>query len=83
MTEKKPVAKPGNTLMILGAAALVLGVVILIMNLTSTQVNYVAGLGTVETRGTPSVGSIVLLIAGVVLAVVGFAKRLVAAAENR
>lgn len=83
MTEKKPAGKPGQALITIGLVALALGAVVLVMNLTSTQVNYVPGLGNVETKGTPSAGSIILLIVGVLLAGVGFARRMLSAVERR
>jgi hypothetical protein len=51
-------------------------------NLTNPVTRYVAGVGMVETQG-PSVGAIVLIVAGLLLAAFGFCRRLLAAVENR
>jgi hypothetical protein len=65
-----------------GLVVLALGFALLLVNLTNPVTNYVAGAGMVTTQA-PSVGSIVLLIAGLLLAGIGFARRLLAAVEKR
>lgn len=73
--------QPGTRLITVGIVALVLGFVLLIINLTNPVTNYVAGVGMVTTKG-PSTGAIVLLVAGLVVAGIGFARRLLAAIEK-
>lgn len=65
-----------------GIVTLFLGFVLLLVNLTNPVTNYVAGVGMVKTQG-PSVGAIILLAAGLLLACIGFAMRLLAAVEKR
>lgn len=65
-----------------GLVVLALGFVLLLVNLINPVTRYVDGGGLIKTQG-PSTGAIVLLIAGVLLAGIGFARRLLAAAENR
>lgn len=65
-----------------GIVILVIGFALLLMNLTNPATNYVAGVGLVTTQ-SPSVGAIVLLIAGLLLAGIGFAWRILAAVEKR
>lgn len=65
-----------------GLVTLVLGFALLLVNLTNPVTNYVAGVGMVKTQG-PSVGAIILLVVGLLLAGVGFAMRLLAAVEKR
>lgn len=65
-----------------GIVILVVGFALLLMNLTNPVTNYVAGVGLVKTQ-SPSVGAIVLLIAGLLLAGIGFARRVLAAMEKR
>lgn len=65
-----------------GVVVLVLGFALLLVNLTNPATNYVSGVGMVKTQG-PSAGAIILLIAGVLLAGIGFARRLLAAVEKR
>lgn len=74
--------RPGTRLMATGIVVLVLGFALLLINLTSPVTNYVAGVGLVKTQ-SPSAGAIILLIAGLIIAGIGFARRLLAAAENR
>lgn len=65
-----------------GVVILVLGFALLLVNLTNPVTNYVKGVGMVTTQG-PSAGAIILLIAGLVLAGIGFARRILAAVEKR
>ena len=67
--------------MTIGVVVLVLGFVLLLVNLTNPVTNYVAGVGMVTTQG-PSAGSIILLVAGTLLAGIGFARRILAAVEK-
>lgn len=78
-TSKKPGTRTATT----GVVVLVLGLVLLVINLTSTVTNYVAGVGLVETKGAVSPGAIVLLLVGLLLAGVGFARRVLGALERR
>lgn len=68
--------------MAIGLVVLVLGFVLLIVNISSPVTHYVTGLGMVETR-TPSAGAIIMLIGGLLLAGIGFARRMMAAVEKR
>ena len=68
--------------MTVGVVLLALGIVLLIINLTNPTTSYVAGTGMVTTK-SPSAGAIILLVGGAVLAVVGFARRILAAVEKR
>jgi hypothetical protein len=65
-----------------GIVVLVLGFALLMVNLTNPVTNYVAGAGLVTTQ-SPSVGAIILIIAGLLLAGIGFARRILAAVEKR
>ena len=58
-----------------------LGLLLLIVNLTNPATNYVAGVGMVTTQ-SPSAGAIILPIAGLLLAGIGFARRILAAVEK-
>jgi hypothetical protein len=64
-----------------GIVALVLGFSLLMVNLTNPVTNYVAGSGLVTTR-SPSVGVIVLIAAGLLLAAIGFGRRVLSAIEK-
>jgi hypothetical protein len=77
----KQKAKPGSRLMPTGIVVLVLGFVLLMVNLANPVTNYVAGVGMVETRG-PSAGAIILIVAGILLAGFGFARRVLASIEK-
>lgn len=67
-----------------GVVILVIGALLLIVNLTSTTAELAPGTFTVEEKaGTASPASLMLIIGGVVLVVVGYAKRMLAAAEKR
>lgn len=76
------VKKPGKRMTTAGLVILALGIVLTVANLATTHVNYFGG-RLVETQGTPSAGAIVLLVIGVLLVVVGFARRILAALERR
>ena len=65
-----------------GIVIMVLGFALLIVNLTSPVTNYVSGVGMVTTA-RPSIGAIILPIAGILLAGIGFARRVLAAVEKR
>lgn len=73
--------RPGTRLIATGLVALALGFILLIVNLTNPVTNYVAGVGLVETQ-SPSVGSIILIAAGLLLAAIGFGKRVLSAVEK-
>lgn len=64
-----------------GVVVLALGFALLLVNLTNPVTNYVDGVGLVKTQG-PSVGAIILLLAGAALAGIGFARRILAAVEK-
>lgn len=74
--------RPGTRLTATGIVILVIGFALLLMNVTNPVTNYVTGVGMVTTQ-SPSVGSIVLLLAGLLLAGIGFARRVLAAVEKR
>jgi hypothetical protein len=78
---KQRTNKPGTRLITGGVIALVLGLILLLINLTNPVQTYVSGVGMVETQ-SPSAASIVLIIAGLVLAAFGFCRRLLAAVEK-
>lgn len=65
-----------------GLVILVIGFVLAVLPLATTNVDYVGG-RMVETQGTPSAAAIIMVIVGLVLAGIGFARRLLAAAERR
>jgi len=65
-----------------GIVVLVLGFALLLVNLTNPVTNYVSGVGMVTTQG-PSAGSIILILGGLLLASIGFARRILAAVEKR
>lgn len=65
-----------------GVVVLFIGFVLLIINITNPVSNYVPGVGTVTTQ-SPSIGSIILIVAGLILAGIGFARRVLAALERR
>lgn len=73
--------RPGTRLLIAGLIALVLGIVLLLVNLTNPVTRYVEGAGLVETQG-PSAGAIVLIAAGLLLSAIGFGRRILAAVEK-
>lgn len=75
--------KPGKIMTEIGVVVLVLGLALLVYNLFTTIEKYVPGVGMVETKGAPSPGSVILIIVGLLLAGIGFARRLLAAAERR
>lgn len=77
------VKKPGARLTVFGLVLLVIGVVLLVMNLATTHAKFVPGVGTVETQGTPSAASIIMIVGGLILAGIGFARRILAAVEKR
>ena len=64
-----------------GIVVLVLGFALLLVNLTNPVTNYVSGVGMVTTA-KPSIGAIILPIAGIILAGIGFARRILAAVEK-
>jgi hypothetical protein len=65
-----------------GTVTLFIGFVLLVINLTNPVSNYVKGVGMVTTQG-PSAGALVLLLAGLLLLAIGYARRLLAAIEKR
>lgn len=73
--------RPGTRLMAAGLAALALGFVLLMFNLTNPVSRYVQGAGMVETQG-PSAGAVVLIVAGLLLAAIGFGRRVLASIEK-
>jgi uncharacterized membrane protein YidH (DUF202 family) len=66
----------------IGLVVAVLGVVLCVLPLFTTHVDYVGG-RMVETQGTPSAFAIIMVIVGLVVAAIGFARRMIAAAERR
>jgi hypothetical protein len=75
-------ARPGTNMIKGGIVVLVLGVILLVFNLANPVSNYVSGVGMVETRG-PSAGAIILLVGGLIIAGIGYLRRLLAAVERR
>jgi predicted metal-binding membrane protein len=73
--------RPGTRLMATGLVALVLGFALLLVNLTNPVTNYVAGAGLVTTQ-SPSIGAIVLIAAGLLLAAIGFGRRVLSSLEK-
>lgn len=73
--------RPGTRLLSTGLVAIALGLVLLILNLTNSVTRYVDGEGLIETRG-PSAAAIVLIAAGLLLAAIGFGRRILAAVEK-
>jgi hypothetical protein len=73
-TDQKAV-KPGSKLMSVGIVLLILSVGLLIMNLAPVTERYVPGQGYVNAGGTPSAGFWILLLAGLLLAGIGFGRR--------
>lgn len=65
-----------------GLVILVIGFVLCVLPLATTHVDYVGG-RMVETQGAPSAAAIIIVIVGLALAGIGFARRLLAAAERR
>jgi predicted metal-binding membrane protein len=78
---EKQKQRPGTRLMATGIVVLVLGFALLMVNLTSPVTNYVAGAGLVATR-SPSIGAIMLIAAGLLLAAIGFGRRVLSAVEK-
>jgi hypothetical protein len=71
-------------MMTAGLVIAVLGVGLSLIGLATTHVDYDYVVGrTVETPGAPSAAAIVMIIGGLVLAGIGFARRLLAAVERR
>jgi uncharacterized membrane protein YidH (DUF202 family) len=64
-----------------GIAVLVLGFILVMFNLTNPVTHYVAGAGMVTTQ-SPSVGAIVLIVAGLLLSAIGFGRRVLSAIEK-
>ena len=81
MTGEITKQRPGTRLISTGLVVLVLGFVLLLFNLTNPVTNYVSGVGMVETRG-PSAGAIIGIVAGLLLAAIGFGRRMLAAVEK-
>lgn len=73
--------RPGTALLTAGLVSLALGFAVLLFNLTNPVTRYAEGVGLVETQG-PSVGAIVLIAAGLLLAAIGFGWRVLASIEK-
>lgn len=83
MTQQGEIVKrPGKRMTEIGLVIVVVGFVLCVLPLLSTHTDYVGG-RMVETQGTPSALAIVIVIVGLLLAGIGFARRLLAAAERR
>ena len=76
MTQQGEIVKttPGKNLIAAGAVIAILGVVLSIMATMSTHVDKYG----IETQGTPAPAAIVMIVAGLLLAGVGFARRMLA-----
>lgn len=70
---KKP-NKPGQLPFTWGILLLVIGGILAVVNLSTTNVRYVGG-SMIESQGAPSAAAIVLIIAGVILASLGYLKK--------
>lgn len=70
---KKP-RKPGQLPFTIGIVLLVLGGLFAVLCLTSTTGEYVGG-RMVETQGTPTLPVILMIIAGIILASLGYLKK--------
>jgi hypothetical protein len=81
--QKQQVKKPGSKFLTAGAVVAVLGAIFCIMGFATTHTSLVPGtFRTVETQGAPTPFAWMILILGVVLLIVGFCKRLLAAVEK-
>jgi len=78
---EKQKQRPGTRLIATGLVILALGLVLLVVNLTTPVTNYVAGMGMVTTQ-SPSAGAIILPIAGLLVAGIGFGRRVLSAIEK-
>lgn len=84
MTKQGDIVKtPGKGMTTTGLVILGLGFAVLVMNLFTTFAKYAPGIGMIEVKGTPSPAAIIMIIVGLLLAAIGFARRLLAAAERR
>ena len=78
MTQQGEIVKtPGKQLITGGLVAAALGLILCVLPLMTTSVDYVGG-RMVETQGMPSALAIVILIVGLLLAGIGFARRMLA-----
>ena len=86
MTEKTATTnrRPGTKLLIIGLVLAGVGLLLVIIGFSTTHVSLQPGtFRTVETPGAPTPAAWIILIAGLVLAAVGFGKRVLAAIEKR
>lgn len=79
MTQQGEIVKtPGKSrLTTAGLVVAALGLVLCVLPLFVTNVDYVGG-RMVETQGTPSAAAIIMVIVGLLLAGIGFARRMLA-----
>lgn len=85
MTEKTATTKrrPGTKLLTIGLVLAAIGLVLVIIGFSTTHVTLQPGtFRTVETPGAPTPIAWITLIGGLVLAAVGFGKRVLAAVEK-
>jgi hypothetical protein len=76
MTQQgEQVKTPGKRMTTAGILIGVLGVVLGLMAMATTHSDYVPGVGNVETQGSPSAVSIIMVIAGIVLVGVGYVQK--------
>jgi hypothetical protein len=86
MTEKTATTKrrPGTTLLIIGLVLAAIGLLLVIVGFSTTHVTLQPGtFRTVETQGAPTPAAWIVLIGGLLLAAIGFGKRVLAAVEKR
>lgn len=79
MTQQGEIVKTetGKRLTTAGLVAATIGLVLCVLPLFVTNVDYVGG-KMVETQGVPSAAAIIILIVGLLLAGIGFARRMLA-----
>lgn len=85
MTEKTATTnrRPGTKLLIIGLVLAVVGLLLVIIGFSTTHVSLQPGtFRTIETPGSPTPAAWIILVAGLVLAAVGFGKRVLAAIER-
>jgi hypothetical protein len=74
--------RPGARLTVFGLVLLVIGVVLLVMNLATTHAKFVPASEPSKRRGRPAPASIIMIVGGLILAGIGFARRILAAVES-
>ncbi|MFI2563007.1 hypothetical protein [Paenarthrobacter sp. NPDC018779] len=86
MTEKTATTnrRPGTKLLIIGLVLAAIGLLLVIVGFSTTHVTLQPGtFRTVETPGAPTPFAWIMLIGGLILAAIGFGKRVLAVIEKR